>query len=119
MQNFTIRKGSPTQAFQGKIDSVVEKVQNTVIPAFEPQDLVLDGEKRAIQERVEYCLAYISNFQSLAPKMQEDNGPSIPVFAIDERYLGTGQVLENYLEKRQMFYKVFSDMVDEIVNLTN
>ena len=64
-------------------------------------------------------MAYISNFQSLAPKMQEDNGPSIPVFAIDERYLGTGQVLENYLEKRQMFYKVFSDMVDEIVNLTN
>ena len=51
--------------------------------------------------------------------MQEDNGPSIPVFAIDERYLGTGQVLQNYIEKRQMFYNVFSDMVDEIVNLTN
>ena len=44
MQNFTIRKGNPTQAFQGKIDGVVEKVQNTVIPAFEPQDLVMDGE---------------------------------------------------------------------------
>src|SRR5699024_6801448 len=69
MQNFTIRKGCPTQAFQSKIDSVVEKVQNTVIPAFESQNLVLDGEKRAIQERVKYCLAYISNFQSLAPKM--------------------------------------------------
>ena len=119
MQNFTIRKGCPTQAFQSKIDSVVEKVQNTVIPAFESQNLVLDGEKRAIQERVKYCLAYISNFQSLAPKMQEDDGPSTPVFAIDERYLGSGKVLENYLEKRRTFYNVFSDMVDKIVNLTN
>ena len=119
MQNFTIRKGHPAQAFQGKIDSVVEKVQNTVIPAFEQQGLVLDGEKREIQKKAKYCLAYISNFQSLAPKMQEDAGPSTPVFAIDERYLGRGQVLENYLEKRQTFYDVFSDMVDEIVNLTN
>ena len=80
---------------------------------------MLDGEKREVQESDEYCLAYISNFQSLAPKMQEDNGPSIPVFAINERYLGTGQVLENYLEKRQIFYKVFSDMIDKVVNLTN
>ena len=47
MQNFTIRKGCPTQAFQSKIDSVVEKVQNTVIPAFESQNLVLDGEKKS------------------------------------------------------------------------
>ena len=55
MQNFTIRKGNPTQAFQGKIDSVVTKVQNTVIPAFELQDLVLCGEKRAIQEKNGKC----------------------------------------------------------------
>lgn len=119
MQNFTIRKGSPAQAFQEKIDRVIEKVQNTVIPAFETQDLLLDRINRDIQDKDQYCLAYIPNFQSLAPQMQEGSGASVPVFAIDDDRLGVGQVLENYLEKKQQFYQVFSGMVDRILSLTS
>ena len=118
MQNFTIRKGNPTQAFQSKIDSVVTKVQDVVTPAFEKQNLIFEGEKKLRQQKERYCLAYISNFQSLAPKMQEEAGAATPVFAIKDEFLGTGVVRHNYLQKRDEFHHTFSDMVDKILYLT-
>lgn len=117
MQNFTIRKGKPAKAFQDKIDRVSEKVQTSVIPVFETANLLLPAEKRILQARNSYCLAKISNFQSLAAKMQDEGAPSTPVFAIDPQYLGTGTLLENYTEKMSEFRKAFSDMVDLILEL--
>ena len=44
--------------------------------------------------------------------MQAGIGASIPVFAIDDKYLETGTVLKNYQEKRELFKTIFSDMTD-------
>lgn len=112
MQNFTVRNGQPAKAFQNKIDGVLGKIKTTVIPAFEQQSLLLSGEKQKLQLERSYCIARIPNFQSLAPKMQAGIGASIPVFAIDDKYLETGTVLKNYQEKRELFKTIFSDMTD-------
>ena len=117
MQNFTIRKGKPARAFQDKIDRVSEKLLTDVLPDFEIADLLLPAEKRILQGRESYCLAKISNFQSLAAKMQDEGAPSTPVFAIDPQYLGTGTLLDNYIEKMNEFRKTFSNMVDLILEL--
>lgn len=118
MQNYTIRRGKPASAFQAKIDGVIEKIEKVVIPEFEKQELLLSDEKRAIQQTQKYCLASIPNFQSLVAKMQESDTTSTPVFAIDSKQLGTGTVLENYLEKRELFKGIFSEMADLVLSLT-
>ena len=118
MQNYTIRRGKPASAFQAKIDGVIEKIEKVVIPEFEKQELLLSDEKRTIQQAQKYCLASIPNFQSLVAKMQESDTTSTPVFAIDSKQLGTGTVLENYLEKRELFKGIFSEMADLVLSLT-
>ena len=118
MQNFTIRKGKPSKAFQEKIDRVMEKVNTKVIPAFDTENLLLSTEKRRLQVENNYCIAHISNFQSLSAKMQDEGAPSTPVYAIDNSYLGVGTLLDNYVAKKEEFYNTFSHMADLILELT-
>ncbi len=118
MQNFSIRNGKPALAFQGKIDRVIEKLQAEMIPTFEKNELLLPDEKRAIQKETAYCLAHIPNFQSLVAKMQEEDAPSSPVFAIEHRFLGVGTILENYIKKEEELGAIFSNLADLVVELT-
>ena len=117
MQNFLIRKGKPASAFQNKIDRVLDKLMLNLNPALEKNHMLLSGKARELQLAGKCTLAYIPNFQSLVARMQESGAPSTPVYAIDERYLGTGITLTNYITKMDEFEKVFSNMTDLILEL--
>lgn len=119
MQNFTIRKGKPALAFQNKIDEVFAKLNKLTIPSLEKADMLLKGDARLKQNNMQFCLSSIPNFQSLVAKMQESGAPSTPVYAIDPTYLGTGTVQENYIDKMELFERLFSDMADIILELTS
>lgn len=115
MQNYSIRNGKPASAFQHKIDKVLNTVDDTLIPLLSSFDLVVEAEW--LQEN-NYCLTYIPNFQSLVARMQEENAPSTPVYAIDKRYLGVGTVLDNYVSKQRELYEVFESFAKVIMELT-
>lgn len=115
MQNYSIRNGKPASAFQHKIDKVLETVNETLIPTLSAYDLII---KSAKMQQEKYCLSYIPNFQSLVARMQEENAPSTPVYAIDKRYLGVGTVLDNYLAKQKELYNVFETFAKLILELT-
>ena len=118
MQNFTIRKGKPSSAFQEKINQVITKLQNTLIPALEKSQMVLTGDRKTILDSKHNLLASIPDFQSLVALMQDASAPSTPVYEIDESYLGVGTVKENYLQKICDLYSIFSDFADLFLELT-
>lgn len=115
MQNYSIRNGKPASAFQNKIDKVLDTVNVTLIPILLEYDLII---KSAKMQREKYCLSYIPNFQSLVARMQEENAPSTPVYAIDKKYLGVGTVLDNYVAKQEELYNVFETFAKLILELT-
>jgi hypothetical protein len=63
-----------------------------------------------------YCLAEISDFNSLIATSQEQ---STPVFALSTAQMGySGTVEENMVEKRDQFGAVFDHVATEILRLT-
>lgn len=118
MQNFTIRKGKPSNAFQEKIDLVIKNLNYKVIPAFEKEGMIFGAQKRKMQKDLNFCIATIPDFQSLVARMQDEGGPSCPVFDIPDELLNTGTVNENYKIKKQEFYNIFSSFADLVVELS-
>ncbi len=119
MQNYTIRNGKASAAFQEKIDSVIERLKGSMLPAFEPMNLLLQGDRKDKLERLNYCIAMIPDFQSLIAKMEADGLPFSPVFEIPVDRLGQGTVKDNYLIKKELFFEIFDKLADLIVEITN
>lgn len=113
IQGFNIRKGKPTQANREMIDHLCGTVRATLIDALrEPGMLLPDNLYTG-----DYCLAQISDFQSLNAAYQSS---SVPVFALTDaelQYVGT--VLDQYKETRKRFAGVYSEFADNIIRMTN
>ena len=118
MQNYTIRNGKPSLAFQEKINEVIKKLQDTLIPALSKSQMVLNDSRKTILDSKGNCLSYIPDFQSLVARMQDADAPSTPVYEIEERYLGVGTVKENYIQKMKDLYSTFSNLADLFLELT-
>lgn len=114
MQNYSIRRGKPASAFQDKIDRVLNKLNEILIPVLSENNMLPLKAANTLQQNKNYVLSYISNFQSLVAKMQDSGAPSTPVYAIDIKYLGTGITQTNYINKMHEFEATFSDFADLI-----
>ena len=116
VQNFTIRNGEPTQAFQQWIDEVAKSV-NTLLAAITPQGMMLPSNKyKPDQLQNGYNLTEIPSFSGLIPRSQQG---SMPVYEVPDSMLGVGTVLEQYKIIRDRFLLVFQNLADDVENMTN
>lgn len=117
IQNFTIRNGEPSAAFQKWIDEVAKSVNETLLPAILPEGMMLDSTKyKTIQATNGYCLAEIPSFSGLIPRSQRGR---MPVYEVPDNLLGVGTVLEQYQIIRDRFLTVFNNLTDDVENMTN
>lgn len=111
IQGFNIRKGKPTQANRGMIEQLCNTVRDTLIDALREPGMLLAADLYPDA----YCLAQISDFQSLNAVYQSS---SVPVFALtDEELPHVGKVLDQYKETRERFAGVYSDFADRIIHM--
>jgi len=117
VQNFTIRNGEPSEAFQKWIDEVATAVTNSLIPAITPEGMLLVASKYKTDQATKgYCLAKIPSFSGLIPRAQRGR---IPVYEVPDNLLGVGTVLEQYRIIRDRFLAVFNTLADDVENMTN
>lgn len=117
VQNFTIRNGEPTEAFQKWIDEVAMAVNETLLPAITPEGMMLDSTKYKTEQPTNgYCLAEIPSFSGLIPRSQRGR---MPVYEVPDKLLGVGTVLEQYKIIRDRFLNVFNNLADDVENMTN
>ena len=65
----------------------------------------------------DYCLASISDFNSLITMSQRYQ---VPIFSLSEKQIGqAGVVLERTLKSKAIFEKIFTSLANMIVELTN
>ena len=113
IQGFNIRKGKPTQANREMIEQLCNTVRDTLIDALREPGMLLADDLYTD----DYCLAQISDFQSLNAAYQSS---FVPVFALTDeelRYVGT--VLDQYKETRKRFADVYSAFADNIIRMTS
>jgi chromosome partitioning protein len=114
IQRFNIRKGKPTRASQDVIDGLCEIVKTSFVQRLEDARMMLPQDR---YEAEDFCLAWISDFQTLNPAYQTYG---IPVFALsDEQLRFPGVVLQQYQQMRERFYDLFSDFADRVIRMTN
>src|SRR5262249_55481439 len=112
VNDYSIRNGQPSQAFRNIIDMIDSTVRDELIPNFEKADLLLP--RKTYSDR--YCLAEISNFQTLQPKFQESG---LPVFELTDKILASsGIVLEGQKEKIKFFKTIFENFARRVIEMT-
>jgi hypothetical protein len=117
VQNFTIRNGEPSEAFQKWIDEVATAVTTSLIPAISTEGMLLEASKYKEDQSVQgYCLAKIPSFSGLIPRSQRGR---MPVYEVPDNLLGVGTVLEQYKTIRDRFLIVFNNLADEVENMTS
>jgi cellulose biosynthesis protein BcsQ len=110
--------GKPAAGFQKWIDEINAKVRDAFIPVLAKQDMMLPKEKyREANIAQDYCLASISDFNSLIAKSQEHQ---VPIFSLtDEQIKLTGPLLELTKKSKDMFERIFSKLADMVVGMTD
>ena len=110
--------GTPAAGFQKWIDEINDTVKNKFVPMLRQQGMMLEESKyRQIEIADNYCLASISDFNSLIAKSQQSQ---VPVFSLTDQQIGlTGVVLKRTLDSKNMFESIFSKLADMIVELTS
>lgn len=117
VQNFTIRNGQATQAFQNWIDEISNTVTNNLVVAIAPQSMMLDPAKYLADQSIRgYRIAEIPSFQGLIPRAQENR---IPIYELSDASLGAGVVLEQYQQTRQRFLEIFTQLSTDVIAMTN
>lgn len=117
VQNFTIRNGEPSEAFQKWIDEVAKSVNEVLLPAIVPEGMMLDSQKyKEDQLHNGYCLAEIPSFTGLIPRSQRGR---MPVYEVSDELLGKGVILEQYRIIRDRFLVVFDVLADDVENMTS
>lgn len=116
IQNFTIRNGEPSDAFQKWIEEVAKAVNETLLPAIIPEGMMLDSTKYKTEQPANgYCIAEIPSFSGLIPRSQRGR---MPVYELTDKLLGVGTVLERYQIIRNRFLIVFNNLADDVENMT-
>ena len=110
--------GAPAAGFQKWIDEINRTVKEKFVPMLRQQGMLLDDRKyQRLGISDNYCLASISDFNSLIAKSQEFQAP---VFALTDQQIGlTGIGLQQTPKRKNQFNDIFSTLADRIVELTN
>lgn len=116
LQRFNIRSGRPSTPFRNNMDEIINEVQTTLVPSLQNSGMLLDSNLYPqIGIPANYCLAEIPDFQSLLPQAHKYG---VPVFALtDEEIERSGTVLEQMIEKRNLFseqFNQFANIVEQI-----
>lgn len=117
-QNLTLSTGNAASGFQHWIDEVNNVVLQKFVPMLRSQDMLIDETKYdEVQTTSNYCLAEISDFNSLIAKSQNNQ---TPVFSLTNQQIGlTGTALEITNDSKQVFFDVFNKLADRVVKLTD
>ena len=117
IQRYRPRRGTPTEGFQKWIDKINMCVEDKLVPVLKPIHMVLEEERYNQASLLDFCLAYISDFNTLIAKSQEH---ITPVFALTDEQLGqVGVVLDGQRVKKEEFYDTFERLVTRTIMLTN
>lgn len=119
IQKYRPRKGSPTEGLQKWIETINKCIAKQFVPTLEPLKMLLPQKtyKQIPGLLPHFCLAQIADFNTLIAKSQEHN---TPVFALTNTQLGhVGVVLAEDQRKRQEFYRVFEELVERVIVLTD
>lgn len=117
IQNYRPRGGKPTRNFKEFIDQINRKVREQLFPALCKIEMTLPTEKYARTRIDNYCVASISDFNSLIAVSQKNQ---TPVFALTDEQIGqSGTVLDATKNSRDSFEKTFSDLADKVIQLTS
>lgn len=111
------RSGTPAAGFQRWIDAINNKVRESLVPVLGKEDMLLPKDR---YERLgledDYCLASISDFNSLIARSQEFQ---VPVFELTDAQIGlTGILLERTNASKDMFLGIFTRLAEVVVELT-
>ncbi|MCW6034667.1 ParA family protein [Spirulina subsalsa FACHB-351] len=120
IQNYRMRKGTETVAFQKWIQRIETDVSNELIPALNGKGMILD---KSLYQNLEvypsYTLQKIPDFNSLIALSQEYN---TPIFALTTEQLNSakwyGKVLDTAEEKQQYFKRIFAELAEKVIALT-
>lgn len=114
VQKYRPRGGAPAKAFQHWVNELNRAVRERLFPQLQELGMTLDPE--AYESLDDYCLASIADFNGLIAKSQLHQ---TPVFALTPQQLGQGgKVLNNTLESRDKFHRVFSELADRVIEMT-
>lgn len=118
VQKYRPRGGVPASGFQHWIEEIKESVTSKLVPALNGNGMMLPDAvyKSAVGIGDDYCLAIISDFNTLIAKSQESQ---TPIFALSPKQIGqVGVVLDGTLKARDAFEHVFSELADKLITLT-
>ena len=117
VQNYRPRDGKPAIAFQKWITKIDTVVHEDLFPELEKADMTLPQPVYEKYGAEGFCLAKISDFNSLIAKSQENQ---TPVYALtSEQIKQGGSVLQSTLKSRDNFRKIFSDLADKVISLVD
>ena len=116
IQNYRPRKGAPAKNFQKWIDQINEKVTQGLYPSLKSIGMTLPDSAYGLLERDNYCLAKISDFNSLIAISQEKR---TPIYALTDEQIGSAAALPNTKALKKKFKEVFLDLGNEVIRLTS
>jgi cellulose biosynthesis protein BcsQ len=117
IQRFRLRLNAPATKFQTWIDEINSSVVAKLLPVLQTGNMLLPNDRyKSAGISDTYCLAEISDFNSLIALSQEK---STPVFALSQEQMNySGVIKENMVEKRDQFDALFDHLAQEILQLT-
>ncbi len=117
IQNYRIKGGRETAAFQSWINKIQETVCTKLVPLLRDNNMMLPDHFYKEQEMIDsFCLTKIPDFNSLIAISQKHK---TPVYDLTIRQLKqSGFVLETTQKKQQEFRETFSDLADKIIALS-
>lgn len=120
IQRYRPRKGKAAAGFQTWIDQINKRVTDHFFPALSRHGITLANAAYAdsgVNASGGYCLAEISDFNSLITASQEHQ---TPVFALTDLMLPfVGTVLEQQKRKRDEFRETFDALAERIIKLVS
>ncbi len=118
VQKYRPRDGRPAAAFKNWIDEIGYAVSNKLVKVMKKNNMLLEDDKyQLIDIDEDYCLSSIPDFNGLIAISQEKQ---TPIFSLTEVQIGqTGVVLQNTLKSRDLFFKLFDDLSEKIIKLTD
>lgn len=117
IQKYRLKKGdAASKGFQHWIDQINKIVTTKFILQLQSLNMALTDEQYS-HYFSNYCIATISDFNTLIAKSQETQ---TPVFALTDEQIGhTGTVLKRTGQSRDNFLEIFEELTDKITGLIN
>jgi chromosome partitioning protein len=118
-QRYRPRSGNAAVSFQNWITQIKNTVDNKLVPALEDIQMTISKEDFNASNPADtpYNLVNIPDFNSLIAQSQKHN---VPVFALtDEQIEQSGNVLKTMRDNRDNFDKIFKQLANTVINLTN